>query len=251
MIDIAKQYFARMAPVAMGLALAGCAYADWGGDVAGVSLAELDTSGDAPSSIELAGPDTVIITEGTTFTVALEGDTSAGDAMRFDRDDDRLVIARDSDIYDGSRKAIVRVTAPAVSALAIAGSGELRAATLTGDSSIEVAGSGTIDVQSITAERLVIEIAGSGEVTGAGTARALEVEIAGSGDVQLASLSADDVSVEIAGSGDVEVSSDGRASAEIAGSGDVTVFGSASCTVESAGSGSLTCQPRSEAGAAE
>ncbi|MBD2843225.1 DUF2807 domain-containing protein [Erythrobacter sp. KMU-140] len=223
---------------------------DWE-SVDGVPLAELDMSGAAPSKLVLAGPDRVFITEASELAISVEGDTKAGEALRFDRDGDRLTIARDRNIFDGSGVAMVLVSMPAPSELGIAGSGQIEAESMASDSAeIEIAGSGDIKVGNIDADRLEVEIAGSGNVTAIGRAINVSIEIAGSGDVDFANLSADDASVEIAGSGDVELASDGTVSAEIAGSGDVTVYGSASCSVQSAGSGSLTCRPAETAAAA-
>lgn len=241
-----SNWFKRLAPfavLALGATLSACSYSvDWG-EVSGVPLAELDMSGDPPTHIELAGPDSVEITEGSTLEITVEGDSQAKDALRFDRDGNRLTIARDSSIFDGNGKAIVRIKMPAPSTLGIAGSGEIRSATMASSAELEIAGAGKIFVDSITAERMEVEIAGSGDIEAKGTAQKLSIEIAGSGNVELGELLADDVEVEIAGSGDVVVASNGRVNAEIAGSGDVQVIGSASCSVDSAGSGSLTCRP--------
>lgn len=241
-----SNWFKRLAPLAvlaLGATLSACSYSvDWG-EVRGVPLAELDMSGDPPTNIQLAGPDRIEITDGADLEITVDGDAKAADALRFDRDGNRLTIARDSDIYDGRGKAIVRIQMPAPSSVGIAGSGEIRSATMAESAEIEIAGNGKISIDSLTAERLEVEIAGSGDVEAKGTAQKLTVEIAGSGNVNLSELSADDVDVEIAGSGDVVVASDGRVKADIAGSGDVRVIGSASCSVDAAGSGSLTCRP--------
>ena len=242
---------APIAALAIAAGVSGCAYMDDWEEVSGVPLAELDVSGDPPTSIELAGPDRVVITDGEGLTITLDGDDEAGEALRFDRDGNRLTIARDRSVYGGSNSALVRIAMPSPSALAIAGSGRIEAANMASNAEIEIAGSGAISVAEIAAEKLEVEIAGSGDVKAAGTATALEVEIAGSGDVRLGELTADDVSIEIAGSGNVDVSSDGRVDADIAGSGDVRVTGSATCSVQTAGSGSLTCRPRADTAAAE
>lgn len=241
----------RAVPVAaLGLALSGCAFmTDWN-EVSGVPLAELDTSGEPPTKIGLAGPDRVVLSQGDGLTITLDGNAKAGEALRFDRDSDRLTIARDSDIWDGSGKAIVRITMPPASALEIAGSGFIEADTVASEAELEIAGSGDISVATIDAERLLVEIAGSGEVEAAGAATTVEIEIAGSGDVNMANLLAETVTVGIAGSGDVDIASNGTVDAEIAGSGDVVVFGDASCSVETAGSGSVTCKPAPSAATA-
>lgn len=243
MIRTLAKAVAPIAALAMGAALSGCAYmADWE-EVEGVPLAELDMSGDPPTRITLAGPDKVVITEGDTLEITLDGDADAGAALRFNRDGERLTIARDNKVYDGRGSAIVRMSIPAPSDLSIAGSGTIEAFSMAGDADVEIAGSGDITVASIEAEELEVDIAGSGNVTAVGTAARLSVEIAGSGNVRLEELTADDVTIEIAGSGNVQVASNGKVDAEIAGSGDIIVTGSATCSVQSAGAGSLTCRP--------
>ncbi|MEM9500301.1 MAG: head GIN domain-containing protein [Pseudomonadota bacterium] len=240
----------RLAPaalLALGATVSGCGYVgDWG-EVRGVPLADLDTSGTPPTKLELAGPDRLLVTEGGDLAITVEGDSQAAEALKFDRQGDRLTIARDQKIFDGRGEAIVRVTMPSASTLGIAGSGTIEADTVASDAELEIAGSGDINVGTITADRLEVEIAGSGEVTASGSAAVLSVEIAGSGDVKFANLSADTVTVEIAGSGDVELASNGTVDVEIAGSGDVIVTGSATCSVDAAGSGSLTCKPAATA----
>lgn len=237
---------APMAALALGAALSGCTFTNDWQEVEGVPLAEFDMAGEAPTRITLAGPDRLVITEGETLDITLEGDSQAGEALRFDRDGERLTIARDREIFDGSGEAIVRMSVPAPSYLAIAGSGSIEAASMARDATLEIAGSGSIDVTRIEAQSLDVEIAGSGDLRAAGITERLTVEIAGSGDVHLGKLMADDVSVEIAGSGDVDLASNGTVNAEIAGSGDITVTGSATCSLDSAGSGSLTCRRATE-----
>ncbi len=250
MLDRILKRAAPIAALAVAAAVSGCSYMNDWTEVSGVPLAELDTSGDAPTKIGLSGPDKLVITEGEGLAITLEGSEEAGEALRFDRDGEWLTIARDSSIFDGSGTAIVRMSIPAASTLEIAGSGTIESDTVASNATLEIAGSGDITVANIASDRLEVEIAGSGEVTASGTASVLEVEIAGSGDVKLANLTADTVTVEIAGSGDVEIASNGTVDAEIAGSGDIVVTGTATCSVETAGSGSLTCKPATAATAA-
>ena len=182
---MARMFAKCAAPIvalALGTALSGCAYMDDWEDVEGVALAELDTSGEAPDTIRLAGPDKVIISEGDALAITLEGDAEAGDALRFDRHGNRLTIARDRRIFDGSGTAIVMLTMPAPENLEIAGSGEVEAATVASNAELEIAGAGSIVVDAVDAERLEVDIAGSGDVRAAGTANSLDIDIAGSGN---------------------------------------------------------------------
>ncbi len=241
-----NSFFRNVAPavaLALGATLGGCNMNFDMSSFEGVPLAELDMGGDPPVGIELAGPDSVVISEGSDFAVTIDGDPDAVAAVRFDRDGETLEIGRDTDIFDGSGKATIRVTMPAPRELGIAGSGAIEADTMAADAEIGIAGSGDVKIASIDADSLEVSIAGNGDVTTSGTADSLEISIAGSGNARFADLKAEKVDISIAGSGDIELASDGTVNASIAGSGDIRVTGNATCSVDTAGSGSLVCEP--------
>jgi hypothetical protein len=246
-----NRFFRQMAPLAalaLGATVAGCDRVEIkidGIDTDGVPLSELDMSGDPPDSLALLGPDTVIISEGDSLSIDVEGDDSAVEALRFTFENGTLGVTRDTDVSsDGS--ATVRVTMPAPEDLAMAGSGRIESFAMASSAEIAIGGSGSIEVAEFEAERLEINIGGSGDVAGKGSADRLEVNIGGSGSVKLADLKADRAEINIAGSGDVEFASDGQVEANIIGSGDVTVTGSADCDVNTIGSGSLNCENSSD-----
>lgn len=245
-----QQIFKRLAPVAalaLGTTVAGCDMNIKINGEEGVPLAELDTSGDAPTGLALLGPDAVVITQGETLDIDLEGDPEAIEAMRFTLEGGTLGILRDNDIYDGNGQVTVRVTMPAPSDLTMAGSGTIESNAVASSAEITSAGSGSINVTGVDAEDLEITIAGSGSIRASGTADRLEVTIAGSGGVNMPELKADEAEVSIAGSGSVSFASDGKVEANIMGSGSVTVTGDATCELNSMGSGTLTCNSVSDA----
>lgn len=208
----------------------------------GVPLAEIELAGPPPSEVVLASGDNVIVTDGTTFTIKVEG--SDTESLRFVRDERTIGITRE-DSWSGNQAATIRITMPPPSQLVIAGTGEINAQSLASEADVSIGGSGTVTFGKVAAERLGINIGGSGEVKGAGTVKVLEVNIGGSGDVALAGLKADTAEVSIGGAGDVAFASDGEVEANIAGTGDVKVAGNAKCTVNAFGSGTLTCSPTS------
>lgn len=239
-----NRLFKRMAPLAvlaLGTALTACDGADISiNGKKGVPLAELDMSGPAPTELVLSSGDEVILTEGETFDLAVEGEGT--DSLRFVRDEKLIGITRE-DGWDGKGKATIRITMPPPEELVIAGSGSVKAQSLASTAAINIGGSGSVDFTSVAAETFEVNIGGSGKIKGAGTAKRLEVNIGGSGNVDLAALKADRAEVSIGGSGDVAFASDGTVEANIAGAGDVKVTGSATCTVNAFGSGKLTCNP--------
>lgn len=227
---------------AAALALTGC-----GGDFSvvvgdGTPLSELDLSGEAPTGIVLAGPDTVNISEGE-FDIRVDGDSEAVERMRFTLEDGTLAILRDDSNWgrnDGI--ATVSITMPAPERLTLAGSGNMTSERLGGNAEVTIAGSGKLETPSVDAGSLEVTIAGSGSYLAAGRTASLELSLLGSGSAEMDGLTAGNAEINIAGSGDASFASNGEVEASIMGSGDVTVRGSARCTINSMGSGSLTCE---------
>lgn len=234
----------RMAPavlLALAATLAGCE----GGDIEingqkGVPLSEIEIAGPPPANVFLASGDNVIVTEGSTFAIKVEG--SDTDSLRFVRDKEVIGITRE-DGWNGNSTATIRITMPAPKEIVIGGSGTVTAQGLASDADINIGGSGTVEFASFNGQKLGINIGGSGTVRGAGTAKELEVLIGGAGEVEMPQLKADKAEVTIGGSGDVAFASDGTVEANIGGAGDIKVSGTAKCTVNAFGSGTLTCTP--------
>jgi hypothetical protein len=208
----------------------------------GVPLSEVELAGPPPSEVVLASGDTVIVSDGTTFTIKVEGADT--DTLRFVRDERTIGITREQG-WDGESSAVIRITMPPPSELVIAGAGSIEAQSLGSEAEVSIGGTGSVTFGKVAAEKLGINIGGSGSVKGGGTAKVLEINIGGNGDVELAGLKADKAEVSIGGNGDVAFASDGEVEANIAGAGDVKVAGSAKCTVNAFGSGTLTCSPTS------
>ncbi len=231
-----------LAALAATAMVTGCNVSMNVGDFDGVPLAELDMSGEAPTSVALGGPDTLIVTKGEAFTIEVEGDEEARDLLRFNLDDDTLSVGRANNSGSTNGTATVRVTMPSLKAIALGGSGVVEADELSGQTDIAVGGSGKVRVANVSADTLDLAIGGSGSVEASGTSRTLDLAIGGSGSAKMRGLKVDTADIAIGGSGNAQFSSDGTVDASIAGSGDVTVYGNATCTVSAFGSGTLRCE---------
>lgn len=239
---------APIAAIALAAGLAGCKDMNITlGDSEGVPLAELDTSGDPPTELVLAAPDSVVVTDGDTLTIDVEGDRDAVEVMRFTLEDGTLGIMREKNSRADGR-ATVRVTMPSPRAIVIAGSGGVAAQSLASEAEVTIAGSGRLDVANIRADKLDVNVMGSGTFGAAGTAKTLDLTVAGAGSMEAAGLKVDSADISIMGSGNADFASDGKVEASVMGSGDVTITGNASCTVNSMGSGTVTCRATRTAG---
>ena len=241
MITAPQRRLAPLALLALAATLAGCDGADIEiNGQKGVPLSEVEIAGPPPSEIILSSGDTVVVTEGNTFAIKVEGEDT--DSLRFVRDSEVIAVTRENG-WSGRSDAVIRITMPAPKEIVIGGSGTVKTPALASTASVNIGGSGTVEFGRVAAEKLDINIGGNGTVQGAGTAKALEVLIGGSGKVMMPQLKADKAEVSIGGSGDVAFASDGTVEANIGGAGDVRVTGTAKCTVNAFGSGTLTCAP--------
>ncbi len=245
-----QDFFRKIAPIALVAMSAGIAGCD-GMNVningeEGVPLSELDITGDAPTEVLLAGPDTVRIKDGKKLAIKVEGDDKAVAALRFTLKEGTLGIMREKDGWNEGGKAIVNVTMPSPKALILAGSGKIEAASMTREADVKILGSGKASTAKLDADKLSVTIAGSGAYEAAGVVKTLELTVAGAGSAQMSGLKVETADLKIMGSGDADFASDGNVDAKIMGSGDVTITGNATCKVKSMGSGTVTCKSVSE-----
>ena len=126
----------------------------------------------------------------------------------------------------------VYVTAPAIDAASIGGSGDMRIDRVQATRfAASIGGSGDMEIGALQARQANFSVAGSGGIRASGRAETADISIAGSGNVALDSLEARTADVSVVGSGDVSIRATETVSASIMGSGDVTVRGGARCTV--------------------
>jgi hypothetical protein len=174
------------------------------------------------TEVGVSAPIDVHVTQGDSHALVLEGDPEVLARIETVVENGRLKIrtVKGPQGWNTTRKTTARVTARRIDALAVAGSGDISAPSLTG-------------------EALKVSIAGSGDIRVGGKVAGLTASIAGSGDIRASELEAQNVKVTIAGSGDATVRARQALSVNVSGSGDVRYYGDP--TVEKAimGSGSV------------
>lgn len=118
------------------------------------------------------------------------------------------------------------VHARRMDAIALAGAGNVHAASLQADAlALSISGSGDMDIARIAAKSAAVSISGSGNLGLAGKAVALEVRISGSGAVNAPRLETQRAQVDIAGSGNATVWASQQLAAAISGVGNVRYYG--------------------------
>lgn len=237
----------RFMPIAAAaLALGACHYSSDSGDKDPGPKVSRNYQVAAFDRISVAGPyDVKVITGGKA------GISASGNQKLLDETD---VVVEDGvlKIMPKKRKgmrwgwsshgnASFTVNAAAIKGASIAGSGEIAVDKVAGDFEGEVAGSGDLRIASLTGGKVKLAIAGSGDVQAAGKADSVDIAIAGSGGVDAKGLATRTASVSIAGSGNVSAQASETADVSIMGSGDVEVTGGAKCKIDKAGSGDVRC----------
>ena len=197
-------------------------------------------------AVALEGAQDVVVTVGGAPAVRADGDSETIERLDIRVENGTLKIGtRRNDRWFNfrhSRGVTVYVTAPAVDAASISGSGDMRIDRVQGQAFAgEIAGSGDLQIGDLRVQRARFEIAGSGGISAAGAAEQAAVSIAGSGDVDLARLETRTSTVSVAGSGDISVHASETVSGSVMGSGDVMIAGGAECTITRMGSGDINC----------
>lgn len=196
------------------------------------------------TAISSGGSWDVIISYGTDKDVIIEADENLMSYIITEVKGDKLTIKTENYINLKSKNRIkVYVSLTKITGISLAGSGNITGAgNFTNDdkTTFSVAGSGNINLDFKSIERVGISIAGSGNVILKGKTDALGISIAGSGDAICKDLVAEDVKVSIAGSGNAKVNASNSLKVSVVGSGDVYYTGSVTNISKSiAGSGKV------------
>jgi hypothetical protein len=122
--------------------------------------------------------------------------------------------------WSASHDPKVRVTVPALSALA-------------------TEGSGSVAIDGLKGGDFALRLVGSGDIGASGRVASLGVLLNGSGDMNLAHLEADSARVRLNGSGDVHVNASRTLEAVVYGTGDIRYRGAATVSSHAYGTGSI------------
>lgn len=182
------------------------------------------------TSIGSGGSWDVIISYGTEKNVIVEADENLLPHIMTEVDGNKLNIRTENYVNLKSRNKIkIYVSLTRITGISLAGSGNITGVGnfINDDkTTFAVAGSGNINLDFKSIEKVGISIAGSGNVNLKGKTDDLAISIAGSGDAICKDLEGNDVKVSIVGSGSAKVNASNSLKVSIAGSGDVYYTGS-------------------------
>ncbi len=198
-------------------------------DVTGFTKINLSISGD------------LHLKQGDKYEVVLQGDKESLDKIETEVSGKTLQIKTKSMMQWGNiGKVDIYITTPNVDAISVSGSGDVIAETPinSGDLNLTISGSGTINIDNLTADELDATITGSGNMKLSGNINnSSGITITGSGNYKGDQLKGKSADVHITGSGSAKVYASEKLSTHITGSGDVYYAGRPLVNASSTGSG--------------
>ena len=194
--------------------------------------------------IQLKGALDVQVTQGSTPSIAVEGQSNLVELVTTTVKDGMLVIST-SQCYRTDKPFVVHITTPTITRVVVQGSGDV---TCSGtfvmeDLEVSVMGSGDVEL-TCSATRVDMSVQGSGDVKMKGRAITCTATVTGRGDVKAGDLVCERAVATVTGSGDVSVHATQAVKAAVTGSGSVKYRG-APPQVDSdvTGSGDIIAQP--------
>lgn len=203
--------------------------------------------------VSIAGPQDVDIVFGEDFSVSASGSAEALRQLEAVVEDGTLVIRpREGQFFgnwDDLDDVTFTVTMPAVNRIDLAGSGDVTVDRVTADGFAGlIGGPGTMVIDRIETGEATFTVNGSGDLDASGTVGHVTVTIDGSGAVHAQGLTSTRATIAINGSGEVELTAVDQADVSITGSGDVDISGPAICSVTRTGGGDVRCEGDGDGG---
>ena len=191
------------------------------------------------TGISLEIPAEVILTQGDTRRVTVEGESNVIAEIRTSVRNGVWEIEFDHCVRDFDN-LVIYITMPDIRSLSISGTGSITSKNilLVNDINLSISGTGKIDA-GIEADDIFSRISGTGDLFLEGKANNLEHTISGVGDLQAFKLLTRSADIRVSGTGDSEVTVSDNLKVRISGSGDVYYRGKPQIEVSVSGSGRL------------
>lgn len=160
-------------------------------------------------------------------SLAIEADENLLEFIRTSvRGENLYIEIENNECLEPRNRIIFRIGVPYIESVELTGSGDID---VTGynlkDLELYSTGSGNLDVSSIIANTVDVTLSGSGDITMSGKASSAEYVISGSGYIRADDFTVSDCYVSSSGSGDTYLRALGTLEIIISGSGDVIYYG--------------------------
>lgn len=212
---------------------------------------------DSFTKINFRFPGKLYLKQGSPQKVELQGSKEVLEEVETEVEGNRLIIGKEGNDWfswkwnDDDDKITVYITVPNIEGISVSGSGDLIGeGRITGDDmTLNVSGSGSLQVELDLTGDLEADVSGSGDMNVKGKCRTFESDVSGSGKVRLAATIAETADFGVSGSGRIEASGTVRdVKTSISGSGKVLAADLAAnrCDVRISGSGDVEINVKNE-----
>ncbi|NQU87227.1 MAG: DUF2807 domain-containing protein [Mariniphaga sp.] len=199
------------------------------------------------SEISLRVPGKLYLQQGNSQSVEIEAKSSTLEKIITEVKGGELIIKFENERFFWRNfkpgEIEIHITVREIEGLAISGSGNIIAndEIETNSLNLAISGSGDIQISDLKADRIKASISGSGdiEIEDGGVADELTISISGSGNINTSGFEAENVRVKVSGSGNSRVFATDNLDVRVAGSGDVQYSGNPDVDSSIAGSGSV------------
>lgn len=191
--------------------------------------------------VSLAFSGNVYITQGSPQRVEIEADKNTLEVIETRIENNVLVLKYKNGQWRDMGKVTVHITMPVISALTIAGSGDMtcKSPLRVQELELNVSGSGSLKMDHLAFHEIDAAVSGSGSISlsGNGDPGELDARITGSGNLNAGELSVGEAVVNITGSGSAHVFVVKELETNITGSGSVYYKGNPTINANAVGSG--------------
>lgn len=201
-------------------------YAQWGSVKGEGDVVTQEIQLEMLKGVKLGFSGDIILTQGSSQKVVMEGQQNILDNIKRDVDDGIWNVHFDKGVRT-AKPVKIYITLATLQEAYVQGSGSISTTNTfhnLGDLEVGVSGSGGLDL-SVDAVNIEASVSGSGDIKLQGTAENIEISISGSGDVHAAELRAENCEVAISGSGDVLIYCTSGIESSVSGSGDIRYKG--------------------------
>lgn len=172
--------------------------------------------------VELSGVGNLYIQQTGSESLTVEAQADVIPKLRTEVEGNRLIIGPEPDTSVHTNRPInYELTAKDLNAL-------------------EVSGTGNVDAEDISTDKLSVAISGAGGVQATGRADSQDIKILGSGDYRAGDLESKKVKIDVGGSGSAIVKVSDELDAEVSGSGSVRYIGNPMVNQHVSGAGRVS-----------
>lgn len=192
--------------------------------------------------VEADGDIKLIVTQGDTKPVKIEGDENLLSYIEVVQEGDKVMIRTKEDInLIPSGDLNVYVSSPTYKSIEVSGSSDIvgqNKITSSEELTLQASGAGDIQME-VDAPKITTGISGSGSIKLKGQTKDLDIDLSGAGHAYCYDLLTENTNVQISGAGSAQVYASVKLKADVSGAGNISYKGNASVSQDISGAGSV------------